>query len=96
MAVKREKVSIPAKEEMRQVAVICDSCGKQSKQYDSWGNDCYDIEEVKIQYKSGANYPEGGSGDKTVIDLCPDCFQTKLIPAMEAIGIHARKEGWDW
>ena len=46
--------------------------------------------------KTGSNYPEGGSGEETTIDICPDCFKDKLIPWVESFGGKPTVKEWNW
>lgn len=87
MARKTETVTEPAKQVTRQTALVCDMCGKKStySAY-SWGEDSYDANETKVEHRSGSQYPEGGCTTTTAVDLCPTCFETKLIPWLEAQG----------
>ena len=93
--IKKKLVEVPAKTEEREVAVICDSCSKESTQREGWAGG-YNIDEITISRNTGSSYPEGGSGEKFVVDLCPDCFKDKLLPALNALGIYGRTDEWDW
>lgn len=99
MKIYKKKV-IPAKE----VTVVeqrkCDLCGKIGKD-DRWeSKSSYEINEtvieIEIRQKEGASYPEGGSGTKYEIDLCPDCFKNRLIPWLQSQGADIKTEEWDW
>jgi hypothetical protein len=70
--------------------MICDLCGKVSGR-DDWiipeRDFFYDVEETTIKWESGSRYPEGGSDVEVVsFDICPKCFEDKLVPWMEAQG----------
>jgi len=78
----------------------CDLCGTESKN-EEWGDGgSYDVNEteitVEIRQKEGHSYPEGGSGTKYEIDLCPNCFKNKLIPWLRSQNANIEKEEWDW
>jgi hypothetical protein len=77
----------PAKEVTRKVGIICDLCKKQSKGYD-WEDGCYDRNETEIKRRVGTVYPEGGTVHETEIDLCPECFDNKLIPWFKDQGVE--------
>lgn len=62
--------------------VQCDLC-KQTNNSLNWSKRPFDLDKtVTILHESGRNrYPEGG-GEATLteIDICPNCFTTKLLP----------------
>jgi len=78
----------------------CDMCGVESDGRSWEAESIYYVNEteirVEIRQKEGANYPEGGSGTKYEIDLCPKCFKEKLIPWLKSQGADIREEEWDW
>tara|TARA_Y100000310_G_C20654248_1_gene801176 strand:+ start:138 stop:416 length:279 start_codon:yes stop_codon:yes gene_type:complete len=59
----------------------------------------YDHEEVEckmiIGHESGEHYPEGGSGECMLVDLCPDCFRDKLVPWLKSQGADVEYIGYD-
>ena len=77
----------------------CDLCGVVAK-HGNWESSVYEIAEteieIEIRYKDGDEYPSGGSGTKYNVDICPDCFKTKLIPWLESQGATCKSEEWDW
>lgn len=79
--------------------VTCDLCGATSKSYD-WTSGVYEVNEtdvnVVIKHKSGESYPSGGWGTTSEIDMCPKCFQEKLIPWVKSQGGNVREEEWDF
>jgi hypothetical protein len=83
-------VIVPAKEEQYLDYISCDLCGER---VDSQG---YNAEEVTIKHRTGCNYPEAGSGDETSVDLCGKCFDEKLIPWLESLGVKPTTEEWSW
>ena len=44
---------------------VCDKCGKKIELEDS-----HDAFEFDFKLKEGVQYPEGGSGDEEMMDLC--------------------------
>lgn len=71
----------------------CDMCSKESADLDDWTQDkVYHLEETTIKLKRGDFYPEGGSGTLLEIDICPDCFLTKLIPWLQSQGVEAKEK----
>lgn len=68
--------------------VICDLCGAKIEE------SSYDVDEVEVRHKTGDNYPEGGSGEETSIDMCGKCFDEKLVPWLRSQGAAPRTEDW--
>ena len=95
-----EQREIPAKTitvlKLRQ----CDLCGKKSDREDWNATSIYSVNEteifIEVRQKKGQDYPEGGSGTKYEIDLCPDCFKKKLVPWLLSQGAVIKQEDWDW
>lgn len=89
----------PAKEITVLDNVACDLCGKIAKSGD-WGSSLWEVNETEIEMtvrqKDGISFPEGGHGTKYEVDICPDCFNTKLIPWLESQGCNAKRDDWDW
>jgi len=93
-----DKVKVPGYMRNRLALVCCDLCGKELKFPHAdcnWGNR-FDVQEVSVFYKDGANYPEGGSGTTTSFDVCPGCFENKLVPWLAEQGATPIEEEWDW
>ena len=76
------------------VETKCDLCGKTTKS--NWKDGSFDATETEIRMKTGSSYPEGGSGEETEIDICPDCFTSKLIPWVQSQGGEPTTKEWDW
>ena len=76
------------------VETKCDLCGKTTKS--EWKNGSFDATETEIRLRTGSSYPEGGGGEETEIDICPDCFTSKLIPWVQAQGGKPTTKEWDW
>ena len=78
----------------------CDLCGKESKGEKWQARSCYEVNEteisIEVRQKEGSSCPDGGSGTKYEIDLCPNCFKTKLIPWLKSQGATIQEEEWDW
>lgn len=69
--------------------VTCDLCGAKIKSY------AYDVNEIEIRHKIGSNYPGGGSGTETSIDMCGKCFEEKLVPWLRTQGAEPSIKDWD-
>lgn len=46
----------------------------------------YDVDRPELSLEVGYNYPEDRHTKITILDICPDCFRTKLIPWFESLG----------
>jgi len=76
------------------VSITCDLCQKNFTP--NWSTGYYGVAETDIRYKEGSNYPEGGNGTETTIDICPECFTQKLIPWVIEQGGKPTVTEWDW
>ena len=80
----------------------CDLCGLKSNRASEseWNGFSYGVDETQVEIvvrqKEGSNYPEGGSGTKYDVDLCPKCFKEKLVPWLISQGARIKEEVWDW
>lgn len=83
-------VHIPAKEVQDVDKISCDLCGAEIKPKR------YDAEQVTINYRSGYECPDGGSGEETEVDMCSNCFKEKLIPWFKEQGATIRTTDWSW
>lgn len=77
---------------IRQVVekTTCDLCGDEIKQ----GR--FDAERVEISYTTGKVYPECGDTKEVSVDMCGNCFETKLIPWLKSYRVNLRTEEWSW
>lgn len=78
----------------------CDLCGAKAKRQNSWGDGWYDVNEtevsVTVKQREGESYPEGGSGTEYEVDICPECFRTKLVPWLISQGAKIQEKDWDY
>jgi hypothetical protein len=56
----------------------------------------YEVNEPEVSLRVGNNYPEGGDINTTVLDICPKCFEEKLVPWFKSQGGTPRVENHDW
>jgi hypothetical protein len=63
-------------------SVTCDICKKEYNG-DFWDREPYSALDTTVELKIGSCYPEGGSGEYFTFDICPKCFETKLIPLLK-------------
>ncbi len=72
-------------------SVICDSCDKKISK------DLYSADEVRIERVTGSTYPDGGYGKRFKPDICPDCFDNKIMPLItSALSLNPVWEEWDY
>ena len=76
-------------------SVTCDIC-KQTVRGDSWGKGFYDIRETEVRMKIGSDYLDSCDFKETKFDICPECFNDKLIPALRQLGAEATVSTRDW
>jgi hypothetical protein len=88
-------IQIPAKAEAVLDYLKCDLCGATTHNYD-WSPGQYDVTKPEVTLRIGSNYPEGGNHTETILDICPDCFEKKLIPWFKSQGGTPRIEEHDW
>jgi hypothetical protein len=91
------------------VAIVCELCRKRYRG-DDWNRDYYEhlecdvVQKIfhakpvkqEIKLEEGTSYPEGGSYEGFILDICPTCFKDKLIPWFESQGGTVRKTEGDW
>jgi hypothetical protein len=77
----------------------CDLCGKIAK-CGHWESSCWDVNDVELDIsivnKTGKSYPETSWGTTYMVDMCPECFQKKLIPWLESQGATILEREWDY
>jgi hypothetical protein len=79
------------------VKKTCDSCGLVSTQYGhEWSKDTYEVLEVEVKFRKGSRYPEGDFTKTYCPDICPVCFEEKLIPFLKSIGVNCEFKDLDW
>lgn len=84
--------AVPATTRERKTRV-CDICGKKNDpgSGSSWNHESYEHDHVKIASVHKTHYPEGGTTSGVAYDCCPQCFESKVGPALEAIGMKPRQ-----
>jgi hypothetical protein len=89
---------VPQHDEDITVKYVCDLCHKEAPKPWSkgWAESDYEVAEVEIRLKTGNRSPEGGYGEYRFFDLCPDCFNSILVPFLQGKGAQCYKEEWDW
>ena len=83
-----KEVIIPESTKQVLDRTTCDLCKKTITK------EVYSEEAVTIECKTGELYPEGGVGEIANVDMCPDCFKTKLIPWLKEQGCEPTIADW--
>jgi uncharacterized protein (DUF983 family) len=89
-----KEIIIPERKEMNKIKTVCDICGNDLSEFEN-GN--YKVNRVKIIHEKGNVWPEGSSIYKFEPDICPKCFEDKLVPMLKTVGIEIDyKEDWNF
>lgn len=93
---KTEKRVSPAKEYDAEIEIKCDLCGATTGKRlgrdglevarDGWGVSAYDHDEITVSRRQGTHYPEGGYDTTFRYDVCPRCWEMKVLPWFAAQG----------
>lgn len=89
-------VDVPARTRLETDYIECEICKARTADEENWGGKNFGVDEVTITLEKGKRYPEGGSITTTIIDLCPDCFRTKLLPWLQSQGGQSREREVDF
>lgn len=94
----KSKVETKYEATRSEVTITCDLCQATAKD-GNWGRTSgWDAkhDEVSIERSSHENYPGSGSVEKVIYDCCAACFDSKVRPALEALGLKPREERVDY
>ena len=81
---------VPATTREVEDKVACDLCGADINRQG------YEIDEVTVKHRMGSSYPECGSGEEVITDICGQCFDKKMVPWLKSQGAEPRIEKWRW
>ncbi len=81
------------------VRLTCDLCGAVANG-GYWPIGSCDVNEVEVEVtvrqKEGKVYFAGeGYGTEYIVDLCPACFKTRLIPWLKSQGANIEQQEWE-
>jgi hypothetical protein len=82
---------VPATTRQIETHTTCDICGATIKD-GGWG----DFDECTIERSKGSRYGSDGHREETSMDMCGECFETKLVPWLESQGVKMRTEDRDY
>jgi hypothetical protein len=83
----REKVLVPARTE-EHVTVLCDFCKERPGDSDT----AFYSARAYVRMVVGHTYPECDASTTTLVDCCANCFESRVMPAIEALGVKFREE----
>jgi hypothetical protein len=93
----------PATQYKACVSVTCDLCNAKASSPDEgpdsvWQSEYYDATEVQVcvRLRTGEVFPEDSNAKEVHFDICPSCFQSKLVPWLESQGAKANKRDVGW
>jgi len=69
-------------------AVICDVC---KKKYPPGWVKLPEVCHTDVRVETGTAYPSGGSMVVYSVDICPQCFESVLMPMLEKMGAEFTK-----
>lgn len=79
--------------------VVCDLCNKEAECPDGssfeesdWSerHNPYQVATTSVVMHEGSRYPEGANIEITTVDICTNCFETKLLPWLRGQGVEAQ------
>ena len=85
-----EQKTVEVVEEM-----TCDMCGQKTPWIRSdWSTSPHTTASTTVKMETGysMDYDGGGESEEVEIDICPDCFNTKLIPWLESQGVKIERK----
>lgn len=101
---KHERTVSKTQEVSEVVSVECDFCGSHRPPFGRWPADrstakyedgnYYREEADRLRLSRGTHFPEGGSGEAWDLDICPACFEQKILPL--ALEDRRAPRDWDW
>lgn len=71
------------------VKIVCDLCKVEYPV--GWSKDEHDDLESEVNLKLGRSWPGDAYGEIIEFDICPSCFQNRLIPWMKSQGAEPTK-----
>lgn len=77
----------------RHVKTTCDLCGADTDHEDEHDEN---FDYVVIKRNSGYHYNGKGEGDIREINMCPNCFENKLVPWVVGQGSLIHEEEWSY
>lgn len=81
------------------VELHCDLCGEAPKcpadspasfAESDWSSGRYDVSEITVSYRRGYVYPDDQSTTTESFDVCPKCWESKVVPFFAQHGAAPR------
>jgi len=75
-------------------SLTCDICGKTTNR-DNWSDKDFNVNKVTIKLEQGNRYPpDCENGEDITVDICPDCFMTRLVPFFKTFEADIQIKEW--
>lgn len=87
----KKTVSMPAWTREVVEKTICDLCKQPIGRPRG-----YEVDEIRINRKTGNSYPEAGWGENARIDMCGSCWETKFIPWLQTMAASPDVTDWEF
>ena len=73
------------------ISYSCDLCGAQTDESGLWQSEAHVARfEVSVESTKRTSSTTGGAIEGEAFDLCPDCFNSKVRPALLELGLRPR------
>jgi hypothetical protein len=72
------------------IKTTCDICGNEIKKYTG-----STVDDVEISHRIGKQYPENDDTEYYNPDICGDCFESKIVPFLEGLGVTKDYEDYE-
>jgi hypothetical protein len=83
--------------------IICDVCktakgtGTLADETVYWSyTDAHNTRQTTVDMRLGNEWPEGGSGTRVTVDICPGCFKKMLAWLQEEFGVVPHERSYDY
>lgn len=94
--VTKQQVTIE-QEETRVTCNLCGAPGNLACDMVRWPTgDSMRVSETCCRWRFGFECPDGGNGQEYLIDICPVCFEEKLLPWLRGQTDTVMPNSWDW
>lgn len=77
-------------------STTCELCGRSTKNDRDWGGEDANVNHATVMLEVGYGHGDGGNIQQTIVDVCPDCFKSKMLPWLASQGANPRTDEIDW
>lgn len=96
----RTTETTPVTIQQETIKATCDLCGRAATRStpieNAWDRESFEVADTEIRCRTGKSYPDSGGGLEWIVDLCPQCFQERLVPWLRSQGAKIESQEWDW